>query len=249
MQRLKTRHMVLAGVTIVSLLALGYWYFRVHVTPAGNRPKSSLQPAHQVRIDDLRFFSIQEGRKIISLEAASFTIEKKKIGFFRIALAHTARIADGRLTIFLEPGGKRLAHPPPPSGDSSLKELPRNNKQIRFPQLLSDTVLKDFPIPLGRVTSIEVEPISVKIMESDSTVTSITASAAEISLKNKNVRFDGNVRVISGKKTLHANELIFDPTEGTLQTDRSYRLTNGSDFTSGNHLRTDIFLGLISVSR
>jgi hypothetical protein len=243
MERIKTRHKVLAGVAIVSLLALGYWYSRVHPSAAGKRPQALLQPAHQVRIEDFRFFSIQEGRKIISLEAASFTIEKKKIGFFRIALAHTARIADCRLVIFIEPGGKRPTQKKPTAGDSPIREFPQVNRQIRFPQLLSDTVLKDFPVPLGRVTSIGVEPILVKIMEGDSTVTKITASTAEISLKNKNIRFEGNVQVISGKKTLQAGELIFDPTEGSLLTDHSYRLTSGNDATSGNHLRTDIFLG------
>ncbi len=249
MKRPTASSLAAGGAIVAVLLALGYCSVSIRSRQPVARPFSALRPDHQVKIDRFRFFSVREGRKILSLEAESFIIDKKRIGPFSIALARRARIVNGQLTVFMEPEGSGGGETSHPSQQAPSQKTGRRGNSLRFPDLLSDAVLKDFPVPLGRVTSVEVQPISVTIMDGDIPLTAITASFAEIRLNSRDVRFTGTVRVTAGRKILTTDELTFDPGSGILGTDHAYQMTTGTDTTGGTHLRTDILLEPVAARR
>ena len=199
-------------------------------------------PTHRLQIRGFHFEGSHEGRKTISIKADKFTIEKKKLGFFRLGMINMAMLRNADIDIY----GKRTS----PAAEKLQKTYgqipakPPNNKQmsrgITFKDIFQKEALPTFRHK--RILSILMEPASVKLHTEQSEIIRITAASASIRLKKRDILFKGDVRVESGPKVLMTEQLKMFPENGILRTDGYFVLNISGKKWEGEGLITDLFL-------
>ena len=191
--------------------------------------------SHKHRFD-IRGFSYDadyKGKRAISIKADRFSIQKKKLGFFRFGLMNEARFENAIIHIY---GRGRF------SGNSrggSHKNV-KLEQNLTFKDAFSRESLPSSPIK--RISSIVMEPVYVALHDEQSVVTKISASWASIRLKQRDILFKGNVRVASGPRVLKTARLSMLPEKGVMKTNRGFLLRTPGKELKGNLLSTDIFL-------
>jgi len=118
--------------------------------------------------------------------------------------------------------------------------IPEPEQRFRFNDIFSEDSLPPFPVK--RVSSVVLKPITIELHDEDSVVTTISASSGVIRLKQRDILFKGNVRVISGSKVLTTELLSMLPQEAVFKTDRPFMLKTPEKQWNGNRLITDVFL-------
>jgi len=141
----------------------------------------------------------------------------------------------------------------PVVGDSStvpgkkvvqVQDIPEPQQGFTFDDIFSKESLPPFPVK--RVSSVVLKPITIELHDEDSVVTKISASSGIIRLKQRDILFKGNVRVISGSQVLTTELLSMLPRQAVFKTDRHFILKTPEKQWDGNRLTTDIFLRPIS---
>jgi len=127
-----------------------------------------------------------------------------------------------------------------------VQDIPEPEQGFRFDDIFSKESLP--PLPGKRVSSVVLKPIIIELHDEDSVVTKISASSGIIRLKQRDILFRGNVRVISGSQILTTELLSMLPQEAIFRTDRHFILKTPEKQWNGNRLTTDIFLRPISHS-
>jgi hypothetical protein len=198
------------------------------------------QNRHQIR--GFTYYGTHEGKKIISIKADKFAIEKKKLGFFRLGLIDEAIFKNAVIDIY----GKREE----PVRNSTLRVLSqttdisgsdvKESQGITFKAVFAEEVLQSFP--KKHISSIMIEPISLNLHDENSLVTKITASSASIRLKERDILFEGDVRVVSDTRLLKADKLSMRPEDSVISTDGHFTLKTPEKKWEGQRLTTDIFL-------
>jgi hypothetical protein len=223
------------------------------------------------RIRGFHYDGYDKGKKTLSIRAYQFTVEKRKLGFFRLGLANVARLQDAVIDIYgtrNEPGesmprkvalgqGAKLK---PAQGlqanaepeHSTLQESPEGFQadglafeHVSLEKAFTKEALLSFPVK--GVSSIVIEPVEVNLHGEESLVTQISASSATIRLEKGDMLFEGNVSVVSGPKTLTTNRLILHPEHAIIQTDRHFVLNTPTKQCDGGHLTTDLCLRVIRM--
>jgi len=185
----------------------------------------------------------QGGKRVLSLKADRFTIEKKKIGFFRVGLLNMVRIENGVIDLYGRIRESSLHDPAPhPDQDSAKQQAPmKAGDNITFKDLFSKDALPSFSVK--NISSIEIRPVCINLHMEKSRVSQIKASEATIRLRERDVFFRGEVQVVSGPRSLTTDHLIFLPEQGIISTDQNYILKTPVESLNGNGLTTDIFVG------
>jgi hypothetical protein len=194
--------------------------------------KVTPQQIYRMQIKGLDFNRIINGHKEISITADQFILRKGKVGFFSFALINTARIENARIDIYAMP-----------SGEKSGNRRPINAVQEKysFGDLFGEETLSSL-LPVKSISSIEAVPVTVRLLSDRGVITQISAASASVQLKNREILFNGRVRVLSGNAELSTEKLIFTPLTAHLVTDKSYLLRRGGRTIRGKGLTTDIFL-------
>jgi hypothetical protein len=188
-------------------------------------------------IQGFNFESIVDGRRLVSIEADRCSIEKKKLGFFRLALMSTIRLENARIDIYGRPGQLHTEAAHSPTKVELPKELISSDL---FPQEI-------FPSSVQKaVTSIEAEPITLRLHYEDSVATKITAISALLRVDRRDILFKGNVRVVSGPRVLITDRLTILPDKGVLNTSHQFIMQIGETQTAGWQLSTDFLLNPLS---
>ena len=191
-----------------------------------------MPPAHRLQIGGFRYDGNREGKKIISIKADKFTIEKKKMGFFRLGLLNVARFKNAVIDIY----GQRIG-----SGEAPGKpNTHTQNSGMSFKELFTREALPSFSVK--RVSSIMIEPICLNLYDGKSLISQIRASSANIRLRKRDILFEGDVRVKSGSASLKTDHLIFMPENGLLKAERHFILETPEKRLEGERLTTDLFL-------
>lgn len=193
--------------------------------------RDSMRSSERMKVRGFRYYGTSEGKRVLALRADKFTVEKKKIAFFRSALSNSAYLRNGRIDIY---GVKE-----------TVKGASGSTGEIAQPALaLSQVFSKEsWPtISSKRVSEIRAEPVTVRIHDEKSLLTEIHADAAVVSPKRRDFLFEGNVLVKSGGREMRTGKLFFIPDGCLMKTDEACEITEGGRTMKGSGLVTDIFL-------
>jgi len=162
---------------------------------------------------------------MLSIKADNFTIEKKKVGFFRLGFINVAVFENAVIDIYLK---------------RKLSDNRSNFIRDAFPSLKE--ALPSFSTK--RISSITLKPVCLKLLDGNALFTQITSKVAIIRLKKHNILFKGNVQVVSGDKRLYTECLTFLPEESIMKTEQHFILKTSQKNLEGKKLTVDIFLNL-----
>ncbi len=108
------------------------WFLREPEAPKNQ--KGNVQPAYRMQIEGVRFYGMNQGRRVISITADRFTLGRGKIGFFSTGLTRKALFENAIIEIYSD----TQAAPPPratPFPEGGPKNVP------------SEPIAKPFVIP------------------------------------------------------------------------------------------------------
>lgn len=250
--------------TAVGVVVLGGGFAAFCLLRAPDPPVKPDTPVasgvYRMKIEGLRFFGMNRGRKAISITADRFTLGRGKIGFFSAGFIRKARIENAVIEIYSSAdakpsrgslpreGGLEKPEPQSPATavagrffqEGGLKKTysPRN---LDFKGLFADETLSSL-LPVRNIAQIEISPIAVRLRTDEAILTEVFAMKAVLLPREKKVLFTGRVRVVSGNAELTTEQLVFIPETATLHTDRPYALKRGEFAVKGTALTSDIFL-------
>lgn len=200
-----------------------YFYDRTSNTESTQKEFSGYRfpkPRHEIR--GFRFDGTSGDKRVITIEADRFRVEKKKVGFFRFGMMNVARLENASIHIFKSVTGQEAGV------DSGFKDA------------FSKDALPTFSTK--RVSSIEMAPVSVALYEGKSVLSRIKADSATVRLKNRDVLFKGNVEVTSGPRLLTTDRLSLLAEGALLKTEGHFVLKTNKNEERGKKLTADIFL-------
>jgi hypothetical protein len=186
---------------------------------------------NRIQIRGLQFSGYNEEKKVISIKADRFTVEKKKIGFLTTSLFNVANLKNAIIDIY---GQGNV------SEKGAVIGLEEQLSGANFKDTFSKDALPAFP---GKnVISITMEPVSVNLYIEGAPVTQVSALSANIRMKQRDIVFQGDVKVISGERTLITDRMAFNPEAANINTDSHFVLKTNEGQLEGEKLSADIFL-------
>ena len=186
--------------------------------------QKSLQYRH--KIEGFKFDKFDNGERTHSIKADKFTIEKKKLGFFRLGLINVATFKDALIDVYLKERSSGN------DSDSIRKALP--SLRDAFPSFSKKPV-----------SSIVVENICLNLRDKRSLLTQLTSKSAIIRLNKHDILFEGNVRVASGDKILITEKLNFFPESFLMRARRHFILKTPYKKLEGHGVTVDFFLNVL----
>ena len=153
----------------------------------------------RVKIGDFQFTGYKGNKKVIRINADTFTVKKKKIGFFRTSLFNTALIKNAVIDIYSSATGVRENKMF--SADSS--------PGISYADVFSQGALPTNSIK--NISSLSISPVRINLYADNSLLTSVEADSAKMRIREKDILFESNVTIRSGEKELRADEVAFSP--------------------------------------
>lgn len=190
-------------------------------------------PAVLQEIRGFRFKGFHDRREIISIKADKFSIERKKIGFFRFGLMNEAKLENAIVNIYVEVRQKE-------SNFEAVRNTAKDFREVTFDDVFSKDALPSMLVK--RISSVSIVPVRLVLLNGDSPLATISAQSATVRLRERDILFRGKVKLTSGNRVLTTNEMLLLPEKGTVQCDHNFQLTASGKERSGVHLNTDIFL-------
>jgi hypothetical protein len=238
--------LAIAAVALIGGVAL-YRFLRAPDAPKDR--KVAVQPAYRMQIEGLRFYGMNQGRRVVSITADRFTLRRGKIGFFSTGLTRTAVIENAIIDIYAGVPSSSGAEPEHRSAETPLEGA----SLLREPVKASPTGKFDFSglfaeetfsslFPIRNIAEIEVWPVTVRLHADRTVLTRNTAAKASVRLQEKEILFTGQVRVSSGGAELKTDQLAFLPGTSLLRMDHPFVLKREDRTLEGTSLTTDIFL-------
>lgn len=217
--------MICAGGTIFIFI-----HHRVSTPSIGPQEISGHQStSRRFEFWGFRYDGNLDGKRVISIKADRFSIEKKKLGFFRFGLMNVALFENAIIRIY---------------GDKPDESHENPKQKLSFKNSFSKEALPSFPVK--RISSIVMEPIDVELHDEQSAVTRISAASATLSLRKRIIIFKGDVRVVSGDRVLTTTRLNLLLETAVIKTGRDFLLKAPGKQWEGHRLTTDIFLRPVS---
>ena len=168
------------------------------------------------------------------MKADSFTVGKKKIGFFQTSLFNVARFHNAVIDFYGNVSSK-----------NGTLGLSGDMADMTFKDAFSKDALPSLP---GKgISSIIMEPVCLNLHNESSMVTQIKASSAKIRIKERSVLFQGAVEVLSGSRSMNTDRLIFLPESAVIKTDQHFILKTPEKEYNGNRITSDVFLNSVNI--
>lgn len=196
-------------------------------------------------IRGFRYSKYHEGRKALNIKAAKFSIEKKKIGIFKISPIKVARFRDAEIDFFgrtNQPDDKTSQPHKALSGSENGAAI-RND--IAFKGVLSQEMMP--PSALKGSVSAICEPVKITLHLDDAPVTRIQAEKAIVDPRKRRMILLDNIQVTSGTSKLLTNRLAIYPETGLFEIDNKYVFQTQGETITGEKLTTDFFLKKVSM--
>jgi hypothetical protein len=196
-------------------------------------------------IRGFQYSNYHEGKKALNIRAAKFSIEKKKVGLFKLSPFKIACFRGAEIDLF----GERHQH-------GNEKRSPRNKsannvrtaaggKDISFKGLLSQETLPTNALK-GSVSAI-CEPVKINLYMDGVLVTSIQAEKAVVDPRRRRMILKKNIQAESGDTNLSANRLAIYPEKGVFEIENEYVLKKQDQTINGDKLTTDFLLEEVST--
>lgn len=234
------------ALAIVGFVAPVFFYFHYRASNSGQDSREASfrrYPKPRLEIKGFRYEGNHDGQKVISIRADKFSIQKKKLGFFRFGLMNEARLANAYIHLYGRSGQTENSEVGGRSGQTEKRSdgygLQRN---LTFKGIFSKDVFPSFPVK--KISSIVMQPVCLELHDEKTVVAKISADSAAIRLKRRDILFQGNVKVVSGTRVLNTDRLSLRPESAVIQTNRPFMLKTPEKQYEGQGLITDIFLTL-----
>lgn len=231
------RALLIAGL-LAGIAVPVYFYLHEHPSePAqkAQRFSGSRSAGAQHEIRGFRFDSHIDGRTALSIRADRFTIQKKKVGFFKFGLLNEARLENAVIHVYAETVPTSL-----PLRSQAEEPQSAAAGRLSFERAFSKDALPAWKTQ--RIAGLVIEPVEVVLHDAQSVRTRISADKAMLRLKQRDLFFTGNVKVSSGSHWLATERLSLDPRHGRLIAQQPYRLQTAGAVREGRRLTTDILL-------
>lgn len=215
-----------------ALLLLGTYCLKQEITAPA--PKASFSDS----VVDIKGFSYDasaEGRCAFRITADRLVIRKKKIGHVSVGDFCDVKLENAVVRLYGRGGiNGDVAGALPISGTI-------------------DTLLDKLRLPFassGRILSVRFAPVRIELPDQygdqygdqDAVAASISALSADARLNQKDILFQKNVTIVSGPRSLHADQLRLCLKTDRVQTDHRYLLETPEGRWQGKRLTTDIYL-------
>ncbi|OIP90162.1 MAG: LPS export ABC transporter periplasmic protein LptC [Syntrophaceae bacterium CG2_30_58_14] len=263
------RNIILAAIAAVAMIGglAFFWFLREPDAPKDR--KGAAQPTYRMQIEGLRFYGMNQGRRVVSITADRLTLRRGNIVFFSTGLTRAALIENAIIDIYAGAPAPSSRNAPPSAGpplqnrhlppaaipkegtapNSFQAEDAAQNRELSpllqsefdFGGLFAEETFSSL-FPVRNIAEIEVSPVTVRLHNDKSLLTEITAARASVRLKDKEILFTGNVRVSAGSSELTTEHLSFLPGTSRLRTDHPFVLKRGDRTLEGTSLTTDLFL-------
>jgi hypothetical protein len=255
LNQLPSIKVIICITVLVSFIVSIYYYTRLSDTDNLKKKEAlhNKKAESNFEIRGFRLNSVREGKRIISINADRFAIQKQSIGYFRFALLNEVRLENAFVVLYgvndikeniaLETisFSQETASAPIGANDSKGSTA---SEALKFNNVFSEATLGLFPVK--RIASIIIEQVSIELRNNYSVVSRISAESAIIRLKERDILFKNNVRVESDGKVLTADFLNFYPDKSTIETDQNFMFDTPQKRWEGKGLTTDIYLNLSS---
>jgi lipopolysaccharide-assembly LptC-related protein len=195
-----------------------------------------------LEVGGFHFHGVHKGKKILSIKADKFRIEKKKLGFISFGPVRVAKFKNAVVDVYgrNDPANRSAGSKPGEGNAETLQPGSGIYHDVTFKDMFLKEALPS--LSMKGVFAINIGPVCLNLHDEKSLMTRITASSASIRLKQRYIIFTGNVRVTSGLKNLETKHLIFFPEQSMLKTDGQYVLKTSEDEFNGSDLSTNILL-------
>jgi hypothetical protein len=227
---------------ITGIVYLGISWSRNHQPDKGQflRVKKNTGPIFR----GFRYSKYNEDKKILTIKAAHFSVEKKKVGVFRLSPFKYARFRGAEIDLFGETvqPNKGRSQPRIASIDKQSRHPKKN--EISFKGVISRDTMP--PSMLKGANSAICEPIKIKLYLADSLITKIQANKAIVDPRMHRMILRDSIQVTSGSSHLSTDRLTIYPESGVFEVDNYYVLKSLAGTSTGKNLTTDFYLDKIS---
>jgi hypothetical protein len=196
-------------------------------------------------IRGFRYSKYYEGRKALSIKAAKFSIEKKKIGIFKISPLKVARFRDAEIDFFGRTNQPDDNTSQPRQALSGSENGTAISNDSAFKGVLSQEILP--PSALKGSVSAICEPVKINLHLDDVLVTRIQAGKAIVDPRKRRMILLDNIRVTSGSSHLSTDRMAIYPETGLFEVNNKYVFETQGETITGDKLTTDFFLKKVSM--
>lgn len=219
-------------ISIGSIIFLSYYQHQSNKAPPASKVFDTTRyPAVQQEIGGFFLNRFSGNRRIITIKADKFLVEKKRLGFLRFGLMNEVRLDNAVLAIYAD----KIQN-----GGIDKKHRKIRSQRLTYKNLFSEKTLS--PISSKRICSVTMTPVRIELHDERTTFTIISADSGKIRLTKRDILFMGNVRLVSGDKVLLTDQVRLIPEKGEIECDHPFTLTSSGQKRTGNHLFTDVFL-------
>ena len=192
-----------------------------------------------------QYSTYHEGRKALSIKAAKFSVEKKKIGIFQLSPFKVARLKDAEINFYTTRVRSDEKESQPPNPNVAKDEIIRGVQEVSFKGVLTQEMLP--PTELSGSVSAICEPVRINLYLDGVRVTMIQAEEAVVDPRRRRMILRNNIQVTSGMLNLSTDRLEIYPETGLLEADNKYVLKSQSETITGEKLTTDLLLKKVSM--
>jgi hypothetical protein len=186
----------------------------------------SFRKKKDLTIRGFRYSGYHEGRKAITIKAARFSVEKKKVGIFKFSPLRAARFRGAEIDFHVH-------------SNPSVEGSP-DKKAATVQGLFSKDTL---PVSLLKgATSAVFEPVKINFCLDDTPVTEIRAKKATFDPRQRRIVMQGDIFATANSNQLSANKLMIYPDKGIIEVKHNFVLKTQSGQMNGEKLTTDLFL-------
>jgi lipopolysaccharide export system protein LptA len=172
------------------------------------------------------FSGYHEGRKTITIKAAKFSVEKKKISIFKFSPMRAARFRGAEIDFYVK-------NDPSAAGSQDKKDV--TIKGLFSKKTIPSSLLKG-------VTSVIFEPVKINFCLDDTRVTEIRAKRASFEPLQRRIVLDGKIYATAALNQLSTDRLMIYPEKGIIKVNNKFVLKTQTEQISGEKLTTDLFL-------
>jgi hypothetical protein len=192
-----------------------------------------------------QYSNYHKGRKALSIRAAKFSVEKKKIGIFKLSPFKVARFRDAEIDLYgeIDQPDEKISQTPNALPGQENSAAIRNS--ISFRGVLSQEMLPS-PALKGSVSAI-CEPVRINLYLNDELQTVIQAGKAIVDPRQRRIILRKKVQVNSGGLNLSTDHLVIYPETGLFEIEKKYVLKTEDKTVTGENLTTDFFLEKVSM--
>ena len=241
----KPIQITLAMIILITIAGMIYLYRHHQQAPALTGQEEVADPKAYKPFQEIRGFQFNgthEGKSVITIKADRFSIQKKKVGFFRFGLMNEAVFENVVVHIY----GRPVQTPgrEPVRSDKISSTASGAEQRITFKDVFSKQSLP--ALPMKRISGVIMKPVEIVLHDEHAIASRIRAAMGIIRFKTRDAYFKGNVELVSGPRVLTADQLIMDPESAMIKTNGRFVMKTPEKQWEGTALSADIYLRKIA---